>query len=105
MFEERLFCRVHLAMLIDRDDVTFSMQDASSFMFDGELGAPKLQEATFLSSSTGEQENKQLGDELDLSFLPDELSTQEEPASDQNNAGMWTEGAAVDTVCLVSEKT
>ncbi|KAF5909665.1 TATA box-binding protein-like protein 2 isoform X1, partial [Clarias magur] len=49
-------------------------------MFGGDLGLqgpPQLQDPSFLSSSISNQQ-KDLSDDLDLSFLPDELSAQDE---------------------------
>ncbi|KAG7466498.1 hypothetical protein MATL_G00165370 [Megalops atlanticus] len=48
---------------------------------DGDLGlqgSPQLQDPSFLSSVS--KQEKDLSEDLDLSFLPDELSTQDEPA-------------------------
>ena len=55
-------------------------------MFEGDMGLQgplQLQDPSFLASISGEQD-KDLSEDLDLSFLPDELSTQDEPV--QNSA-------------------
>lgn len=44
--------------------------------------APSLQDSSYLSRKAGP--SRELGDEFDLSFLPDELSTQEEPCCHDN---------------------
>lgn len=56
-------------------------------MFGGDLGLqgpPQLQDPSFLSSSIANQQ-KDLSEDLDLSFLPDELSVQDEGGE---NAGV-----------------
>lgn len=75
-------------------------------MFEGDLGLQgplQLQDPSFLSSLSGQQE-KDLSEDLDLSFLPDELSTQDERAQDSmqdvsqdqhtlNDSGVFTGSA------------
>ncbi|KAL2099088.1 hypothetical protein ACEWY4_005568 [Coilia grayii] len=83
------------------------LQDPTDYMFEGDLGLQgplQLQDPSFLSMS-GDQENN-LSEDLDLSFLPDELGTQDEPVQDseqqdasqheqtQNDSGVFTEDAS-----------
>ncbi|XP_062378958.1 TATA box-binding protein-like 2 [Sardina pilchardus] len=80
-----------------------SVNDPTDYMFEGDLGLQgplQLQDPSFLSSLNGQPE-KDLSEDLDLSFLPDELSTQDEPAQDAsrptqqtlNDSGVFTGGA------------
>ncbi|XP_062326210.1 TATA box-binding protein-like 2 [Osmerus eperlanus] len=70
--------------------------DASGFLFEGDLGlqgGAQLQDTSCLSSVSGGHE-KDHGEDLDLSFLPDELSNQEEPtepSTNENNAANVTQ--------------
>lgn len=41
-----------------------------------------LQDSSFLSSKSGEEPSGELGAELDLSFLPDEVAPPDEPGQD-----------------------
>uniref|UniRef100_A0A673J6I2 TATA box binding protein like 2 n=1 Tax=Sinocyclocheilus rhinocerous TaxID=307959 RepID=A0A673J6I2_9TELE len=54
----------------------FSPKCSSDYIFEGDLGlqgqAPQLQDSSFLSSLTSQE--KDLTEDLDLSFLPDELT-------------------------------
>ncbi|XP_027027913.1 TATA box-binding protein-like 2 isoform X1 [Tachysurus fulvidraco] len=57
-----------------------SIAGSSEYIFGGDLGLhgpPKLQDPSFLSSSIPNQQ-KDLAEDLDLSFLPDELSAHDE---------------------------
>ncbi|XP_051723275.1 TATA box-binding protein-like 2 isoform X4 [Ctenopharyngodon idella] len=72
---------------------------SSDYIFEGDLGlqgpAPQLQDSSFLPSLTSQE--KDLTEDLDLSFLPDELSTQDEPQQAENvnnneDSGIYTEG-------------
>ncbi|KAB5562231.1 hypothetical protein PHYPO_G00015550 [Pangasianodon hypophthalmus] len=57
-----------------------SIAGSSEYIFEGDLGLhgpPQLQDPSFLSSSISSQQ-KDLSEDLDLSFLPDELSAQDE---------------------------
>ncbi|KAF7704482.1 hypothetical protein HF521_021554 [Silurus meridionalis] len=55
-----------------------SIAGSSEYMFGGDLeGPPQLQDPSFLSSSISNQQ-KDEDDDLDLSFLPDELNVQDE---------------------------
>ncbi|XP_041927868.1 TATA box-binding protein-like 2 isoform X2 [Alosa alosa] len=80
-----------------------SVNDPTDYMFEGDLGLQgplQLQDPSFLSSLSGQPE-KDLSEDLDLSFLPDELSTQDEPAQDAprptqqtlNDSGVFTGSA------------
>lgn len=62
----------------------FSFQGSSEYIFEGDLGLqgpPQLQDPSFLASSISAHQ-KDLSEDLDLSFLPDELGAQEEPEDD-----------------------
>ncbi|XP_063080288.1 TATA box-binding protein-like 2 [Engraulis encrasicolus] len=92
-----------------------SVNDPTDYLFEGDLGlqAPlQLQDPSFLNmGGGGRQDSSNLTEDLDLSFLPDELSTQDEPAQDsqqqqdpasssqheqsQNDSGVFTEGTPV----------
>uniref|UniRef100_A0A8D2ZK58 TATA box-binding protein-like protein 2 n=1 Tax=Scophthalmus maximus TaxID=52904 RepID=A0A8D2ZK58_SCOMX len=65
-----------------------SIANESSFMLGEELGlqdpAPPRQDASHLSAKAGPRGEQ--GEELDLSFLPDELSTQDDTAESQTAA-------------------
>ncbi|TSO25183.1 TATA box-binding protein-like protein 2 [Bagarius yarrelli] len=57
-----------------------SIAGSSEYLFGGDLGLqgpPQLQDPSFLSSSISNQQ-KDLSEDLDLSFLPDELNVQDE---------------------------
>lgn len=63
-------------------------------MFDGDMGLqgpPQLQDPLFPSSSMGAPRDKDVADGLDLSFLPDELSTQEDQSQSNTGHG-WMDG-------------
>ncbi|XP_041710158.1 TATA box-binding protein-like 2 isoform X1 [Coregonus clupeaformis] len=56
------------------DDPVGNVPDASGFLFEGDLGLqgpPQLHDPSFLSSLS--QPEKDIGEDLDLSFLPDDL--------------------------------
>ncbi|XP_053488591.1 TATA box-binding protein-like 2 isoform X2 [Ictalurus furcatus] len=64
-----------------------SIAGSSEYIFGGDLGLqgpPQLQDPSFLSSSISKQQ-KEVSEDLDLSFLPDELSAQGEGGE---NAGV-----------------
>lgn len=68
----------------------------------GLQGPPQLQDPSFLSSSISSQQ-KDLSEDLDLSFLPDELSTQDDGG---DNAGMASaEDSGVYLDCTTSAAT
>lgn len=65
----------------------------------GLQGPPQLQDPSFLSSSISNQQ-KDLSEDLDLSFLPDELSAQDEGGE---NAGVGsTENSGVYMDCTTA---
>ncbi|XP_017555328.1 TATA box-binding protein-like 2 isoform X1 [Pygocentrus nattereri] len=73
-----------------------SIAGSSEYIFGGDLGLqgpPQLQDPSFLASSISSQQ-KDLSEDLDLSFLPDELGAQEEPpdnagVSSQEDSGIY----------------
>ncbi|XP_076834807.1 TATA box-binding protein-like 2 isoform X2 [Brachyhypopomus gauderio] len=86
-----------------------SIAGSSEYIFEGDLGLqgpPQLQDPSFLSSSISSQ-HKDLSEDLDLSFLPDELGGQDEPpetagARSNEDSGVYpdctpTESAVQDT--------
>lgn len=73
--------------------------------------ASSLQDSSYLSRKAGP--SRELGDDFDLSFLPDELSTQEEPCC-HDNAGILIKSTTtfhqhqrliLTSCCLVCEFT
>ncbi|KAI5611484.1 TATA box-binding protein-like protein 2 [Silurus asotus] len=72
-------------------------QGSSEYMFGGDLeGPPHLQDPSFLSSSISNQQ-KDEDDDLDLSFLPDELNVQDEGG--ENTGVGLTEASGVYLDC------
>ncbi|XP_060789083.1 TATA box-binding protein-like 2 [Neoarius graeffei] len=82
-----------------------SIAGSSEYMFGGELGLqgpPQLQDPSFLCSSISNQQ-KELTEDLDLSFLPDELNAQDEG---RENAGVGsTEDSGVYPDCTTAVST
>ncbi|XP_062863482.1 TATA box-binding protein-like 2 [Trichomycterus rosablanca] len=77
-----------------------SIAGSSDYIFEGDLGLqdpPQLQYPSFLSSSISNQQ-KDLTEDLDLSFLPDELSNQDEAvenvvvSSINEDSGVYMDG-------------
>lgn len=82
-------------------------QGSSEYIFGGDLGLqapPQLQDPTFLSSSISNQQ-KDLTDDLDLSFLPDELSAQDEGGENAGVGSTEDSGIYLDCTPAVSTET
>ncbi|KAL0968952.1 hypothetical protein UPYG_G00220410 [Umbra pygmaea] len=75
------------------DEPIKNAPDDSGFLFEGDLGLqgpPQLQDPSFLSSLS--QPEKDIGDDLDLSFLPDDLpeeSSENASANITQDSGMF----------------
>ncbi|XP_066536678.1 TATA box-binding protein-like 2 isoform X1 [Hoplias malabaricus] len=82
-----------------------SIAGSSQYIFEGDLGLqgpPQLQDPSFLASSISAQQ-KELSEDLDLSFLPDELTAQEVPP--ENATTIAAEDSGIYPDCPPSELT
>ncbi|KAK3563197.1 hypothetical protein QTP86_018223 [Hemibagrus guttatus] len=75
-----------------------SIAGSSEYIFEGDLGLqgpPQLQDPSFFSSSVPNQQ-KDLPEDLDLSFLPDELSAQDEGGENRGVGSTEDSGVYLD---------